>query len=69
MIGGEVGNFAAFGFASQTVVSPLGAVSVIVSTVLAAIFLGVYLRQRRALAAPVALSDEARERAKQLLKG
>ena len=40
LIGGEVGNFAAFGFASQTVVSPLGAVSVIVSTVLAAIFLG-----------------------------
>jgi cytochrome c-type biogenesis protein CcmH len=29
----------------------------------------VYLRQRRALAAPVALSDEERERAKQLLKG
>ena len=40
LIGGEVGNFAAFGFASQTVVSPLGAVSVIVNTVLAAIFLG-----------------------------
>ena len=37
--------------------------------VIAAIFLGVYLRQRRALAAPAALSDEARERAKQLLKG
>jgi cytochrome c-type biogenesis protein CcmH len=35
----------------------------------AAIFLGVYLRQRRALAEPEALSDEARERAKQLLKG
>jgi hypothetical protein len=28
-----------------------------------------YLRQRRALAAPDVLSDEARERAKQLLKG
>jgi cytochrome c-type biogenesis protein CcmH len=37
--------------------------------VIAAVFLGVYLRQRRAIAAPVALSDEARERAKQLLKG
>ncbi len=37
--------------------------------VIAAVFLGVYLRQRRALAAPPALSDEARERAKQLLKG
>ncbi len=36
---------------------------------IAAIFLGMYLRQRRAIAAPVALSDEARERAKQLLKG
>ena len=36
---------------------------------LAAIFLGVYLRQRRTLALPVALSDEERERAKQLLKG
>ncbi len=35
----------------------------------AAVFLGVYLRQRRALALPTALSDEARERAKQLLKG
>ena len=37
--------------------------------VIAAIFLGMYLRQRRALAAPDVLSDEARERAKQLLKG
>jgi len=36
---------------------------------IAAIGLGVYLRQRRALAVPAALSDEARERAKQLLKG
>jgi cytochrome c-type biogenesis protein CcmH len=35
----------------------------------AAIFLGVYLRQRRALAAPVAMTDDERERAKQLLKG
>jgi cytochrome c-type biogenesis protein CcmH len=35
----------------------------------AAIFLGVYLRQRRALASPVALSDDERERVKQLLKG
>jgi cytochrome c-type biogenesis protein CcmH len=37
--------------------------------VVAAIFLAVYLRQRRALAAPAGLSDEERERAKQLLKG
>ena len=37
--------------------------------IVAAIFLGVYLRQRRALAVPMALSDEERERAKQLLKG
>jgi cytochrome c-type biogenesis protein CcmH len=37
--------------------------------VVAAVFLGIYLRQRRALAAPEALSDESRERAKQLLKG
>lgn len=37
--------------------------------IVAAIFLGVYLRQRRTLAAPVALSDDERERAKQLLKG
>jgi cytochrome c-type biogenesis protein CcmH len=37
--------------------------------VVAAIFLSVYLRQRRALAAPAGLSDEERERAKQLLKG
>ena len=36
--------------------------------VLAAVFLGVYLRQRRALTAPVVLSDADRERAKQLLK-
>jgi cytochrome c-type biogenesis protein CcmH len=37
--------------------------------VVAAIFLGVYLRQRRALAAPVPMTDDERERAKQLLKG
>ena len=37
--------------------------------VVAAIFLGVYLRQRRVLAAPVAMTDDERERAKQLLKG
>ena len=37
--------------------------------VVAAIFLGVYLRQRRALAAPTAMTDDERERAKQLLKG
>ena len=37
--------------------------------VIAAVGLGMYLRQRRALAAPAVLSDEARERAKQLLKG
>jgi cytochrome c-type biogenesis protein CcmH len=36
--------------------------------VLAAVFLGVYLRQRRALPAPAALSDDERARAKQLLK-
>ncbi len=34
----------------------------------AAVFLGVYLRQRRALAAPAALSDEDRAHARQLLK-
>ena len=37
--------------------------------VIAAVGLGMYLRQRRTLAAPAVLSDEARERAKQLLKG
>jgi cytochrome c-type biogenesis protein CcmH len=37
--------------------------------VVAAVFLSLYLRQRRALVAPAPLSDEARERAKQLLKG
>jgi cytochrome c-type biogenesis protein CcmH/NrfF len=37
--------------------------------VVAAIFLGVYLRQRRALAAPAVMTDDERERAKQLLKG
>jgi len=36
--------------------------------VLAAVFLGVYLRQRRELTTPVVLSDADRERAKQLLK-
>ena len=34
----------------------------------AALFFGIYLRQRRRLAAPRALTDEARERAQQLLK-
>ena len=37
--------------------------------VMAALGLGLYLRQRQTLAAPAVLSDEARERAKQLLKG
>lgn len=37
--------------------------------VIAVIFLGMYLRQRRALAAPEAMSDDERKRAKQLLKG
>ena len=37
--------------------------------VIAAIFLGVYLRQRGALAAPAAITDDERDRAKQLLKG
>ena len=37
--------------------------------VIAALFLGVYLRQRRALAAPAAMTDDERDRAKQLLKG
>ena len=36
---GEVGNFAAFGFASPTVVSPLGAVAVIANAVLAVLCL------------------------------
>ena len=35
----------------------------------AAVFLGVYLRQRRQLAQPAALSDEERARAQQWLKG
>ena len=39
MICGEVGNFAAFGFASPTVVSPLGAVAVIANALLAVAFL------------------------------
>ena len=37
--------------------------------VIAVIFLGIYLRQRRALAAPEAMSEDERKRAKQLLKG
>lgn len=37
--------------------------------VIAVIFLGMYLRQRRALAAPEAMSEDERKRAKQLLKG
>jgi cytochrome c-type biogenesis protein CcmH len=37
--------------------------------VIAVIFLGIYLRQRRALAAPEAISEDERKRAKQLLKG
>ncbi|WP_333844976.1 cytochrome c-type biogenesis protein [Limnohabitans sp.] len=36
---------------------------------MAVIFLGMYLRQRRDLAAPEAMSEQERERAKQLLKG
>jgi cytochrome c-type biogenesis protein CcmH len=37
--------------------------------VIAVIFLGIYLRQRRALVAPEAMSEDERNRAKQLLKG
>ena len=40
LILGEVGNFAAFGLASPTVVSPLGAVSVLTNALLSTIFLG-----------------------------
>jgi cytochrome c-type biogenesis protein CcmH len=36
---------------------------------IAAIFLGVYLRQRQAVNEPTVMTDEERERAKQLLKG
>ena len=36
---------------------------------IAVVFLVLYLRQRRAMAVPAVLSDEARERVKQLLKG
>jgi cytochrome c-type biogenesis protein CcmH len=36
---------------------------------IAVIFLGIYLRQRRALVAPEAMSEDERNRAKQLLKG
>ena len=40
LIFGEVGNFAAFGFASPSVVSPLGAVSVIANVAFASLLLG-----------------------------
>ena len=46
MILGEVGNFTAFGLASPTVVSPLGAVAVITNALLAVLFLGETLRVR-----------------------
>jgi cytochrome c-type biogenesis protein CcmH len=36
---------------------------------IAAIFLGMYLRQRLAVTAPAVMTDDERERAKQLLKG
>ena len=36
---GEVGNFAAFGLASPTVVSPLGAVAVVANALIAALVL------------------------------
>jgi len=49
MIGGEVGNFAAFGFASPTVVSPLGAVAVVVNGLLAALVLQEKLRLRNVI--------------------
>ena len=40
LMGGEIGNFSALGFASPTVVSPLGAVSVLASSVFAVLLLG-----------------------------
>ena len=43
--------------------------SLFVLLLIAVIFLGIYLRQRRALVAPEAMSEDERNRAKQLLKG
>ena len=53
LILGEVGNFAAFGFASPTVVSPLGAVSVIANALLAVLLLGEVLLVDETLRRPV----------------
>lgn len=35
LMGGEIGNFAAFGLASPTVISPLGAVAVVANALIA----------------------------------
>ena len=59
MILGEVGNFTAFGFASPTVVSPLGAVAVITNAVLAVIFLGEAVRLRSVLGLSLTLCGTA----------
>lgn len=59
MIAGEVGNFAAFGFASPTVISPLGAVSVIANAILAVVFLRESLYTRSLLGLALTLLGTA----------
>mgnify|MGYP002056089384 FL=1 len=49
LIFGEAGNFAAFGLASPTVVSPLGAVAVIANALIACLILKEEFRWRIAL--------------------
>ena len=53
---GEVGNFIAFGFASPTVVSPLGAVSVIANAILARVLLHEVIHVRGLLGILVAIA-------------
>ena len=53
---GEVGNFIAFGFASPTVVSPLGAVAVIANAILARVLLREVIHARGLLGILVAIA-------------
>ena len=55
MLGGEVGNFLAYGWAPATVVSPLGAASVVVNALLAHVLLGEKMTTRNMLGVLLAI--------------
>lgn len=63
LVGGEIGNFAAFGLASPTVVSPLGAVAVVANALIAFLVLRERFHLRNALGLVVTVVGSVRARA------